>query len=130
MWTNLPMLNEASAATVVAAAAPGGVEGLKRLGINLAQREATEEGPDVLLDLGDVALARRHIDVEHAYPPVKELADGGTGARIAPLVDLGQEAGSGSLRLALSLGAGRDGLSQVVTLLRHGIDPGVDLHAE
>jgi hypothetical protein len=57
MWTNLPMLNEASAATVVAAAAPGGVEGLKRLGINLAQREATEEGPYILLDLGDVTLA-------------------------------------------------------------------------
>jgi hypothetical protein len=84
----------------------------------------------VLLDLGGgpgVLTHRRRTRLSHRSRTWLTVARVG-GLRFSST--LGQAAGSGSLRLAVSLGAGRDGPSQVVSRLRHGIGPGVELHAE
>jgi hypothetical protein len=84
----------------------------------------------MFLDLLDVALAGRHVDIEHFEPAVEELVQRRPGARVAMFVDLGESASACPLGLARSGRSTWDGLGQVVLRFRHRVDAGVDPHAQ
>lgn len=83
----------AAASTVVAAPAQHGIERFQLLSVQAADWQLAQQRPDVLVQLLDVPLPGRRLDVEHLEPAVEQLVDGRSGPRVAALVDLGQEAG-------------------------------------
>jgi hypothetical protein len=118
----LPLQRRRPVAAQVAAAERG-VEGLDDLDVEAADLDVAEHGADVLLDVVAVGAAGGGFDVHGREPLVEELRDGGLGAGVAALVHLAQEAGAGLLRELRGVGAGRDGLRQVVPLAVTGSMP-------
>jgi hypothetical protein len=88
MLAGLSVLDVLPSVAVIATAPEYGVEGLERLRVDAPDRQRAEQRSDVLVDLLDVALAGRHVDVENLGPAVEELGHGGSRAWVAPLVDL------------------------------------------
>jgi hypothetical protein len=84
----------------------------------------------MLLDLLDVALPGRYIDVQDLEPPVEELVHRRLASRIAAFVNLRQQSRSGLFGVAACGRTGGDDLREVVLLLGHRVDAGVDPHAE
>ena len=63
-------------------------EGVQSFDVEPSPREGSERGPDVVADVALISPSGRRIDIEDLNPSVEQLADGGSGARIALLVDL------------------------------------------
>jgi hypothetical protein len=95
-----------------------------------APLRATEQGPDVLVDLEDIAALGGWLDIEHVEPPVQELIDGGARARVAPLIHLVEESRAGLLGVARGIRTGRNYLGEVVSALRQRVDPAVHPDAQ
>ena len=102
------------------------VEVLEQLGVDLCDRQVSERGPDVLLDLAEVAGARREVELDDLKPPVEQLRERGGGPGLPALVDLVEQPDPGSL----CLGRRVDDLAEVVLATGERVDAGVHPHAE
>src|SRR6185369_11212456 len=106
------------------------VEGLQRLDTDLADLCRTEEGPDVLIEDIPVAALGLNIYVELVHVAVKQIVEGSLRSRVPAFVDLRLELGPGPLGCLLRSRSRGNCLSEVVPLVRHRVDAGVDLHAQ
>ena len=70
------------------------------------------------------------IAVGFGQVPIEQLVDRGLGPWVAPLIDLIEQSNACFLCLFLGLGAGGDGLDQVVPTPRDGVDARVHAHSE
>ena len=122
------VLGEPAPAAVRPASAQLLVERVEDLAVDLADLNAAEQRLDVVLDEPAVAVQRGRLDVEHLQVPFEELANRRAGARVAPFVDLSEQAGTRLLRQLPRPRAGLDRLGEVVALARQRVDPGV--HAD
>jgi hypothetical protein len=68
----------------------------------------------VLPYVAAVRLERALVELSHLQVTVEQLTDGGVGARVASLVDLGDEPGSDLLRLTICPRSWRNRLTEVV----------------
>jgi hypothetical protein len=67
----------------------------------------------VLADVALITPSGRRVDIEDLEPPVEELADGGSGARIAFLIHLVQQPGAHLLGLVTGLRPWRYDLGEI-----------------
>ena len=114
------MLHERPPIAVQSAALQLGVEGIEHVGIDRADLRRADHGGDVVLEEAAVAPDRGFVEVSQVEVSQYQLVDCGARSRLTPLVDLNLEAPQhlGGLLLGLG-GGGRNGLREVVTLLRH-----------
>jgi hypothetical protein len=89
---------------------------------------ASEQGPDVLLDIAPVGVERALVEFSHLEVTVEQLTDSGVGARVASLIDLGEESGSDFIASRSARGPAGTVLTEVVIASCDGIDAGVDTH--
>jgi hypothetical protein len=99
---------------------------LERLGVDLCERQVAERGPDVLLDLADVAGPCGEVELDDLQPPVDQHAQRRLGPRLPALVDLAQQLDPHALRLA----ARRGGLLQGVPAVGQRVHAPVHTHPE
>jgi hypothetical protein len=107
-----------------------GVERLQGLSIEPAHRHCTQHGPHMPVQPAHHAVAGGRLHLRDLEPPVKQLIDRRLGSRIAALVELVQQSRPHPLGVAGSSRSGGDRLDEVVPLLRHRVDAGVDAHAQ
>ena len=125
-----PVLDDPPAAAAHRARPQLCVERLDGLRLQATQRQSAEDRSDVVADVALVRDPRRRLDVEDRQVPVQHLVGGGAGARVAALVNLGEQPRPGLLRLLGRPRSGRDGLVEVVAcepltwVGRPGIEPG------
>jgi hypothetical protein len=74
------VLRVPAAVAVLAALPQLRIEPLKSLDIEPTDLRGTDRGPDVLLDLADVALPGGRVELDDLQVPVEQLVDGGAGA--------------------------------------------------
>jgi hypothetical protein len=115
------VLNIPAAVAVLAALSQLGVETFEGLGVEPVDLHGADGRPDVLVDLADVSLTGRGLQLDDLQVPVQQLVDRGAGAGAAALVDLGLHPRPG----ALGLGAGTERLLEVVLLAGERVDPAV-----
>ena len=123
-----PVLGEPAPAAVGPAGPQLLVERVQDLAVDVPDLNPAEQRLDVVLDEPPVAVQRRRLDVEHLQVPFEDLTHGGAGARVAALVDLGEQASTRLLGQLPRPRAGLDRLGEVVALARQRIDSGV--HAD
>lgn len=89
---------------VSAAGAQLGVEGVDDLAVYPRDWQVTERREDVDPDVPLVSVPSVVLDVQDAQVAVEQLANGGSGARVAFLVDLGEQPGATFSACAAALG--------------------------
>jgi hypothetical protein len=130
VWAVGAVLNESAASAVRPAGAQLRVEGVQDFAVELAERQLAEQGADVVADVAFVGAASGVLDVDQFQVPVEELVHGGPGARVAALVDLGEETGACLLGFLGGGRARRDRLIEVEPSLGDRVDPRVHPHPE
>jgi hypothetical protein len=83
-----------------------GVERVEHLAVELAQWKRSEDRSHVPLEVADVRLSCRLLEVDDVEVPVEQLVDRGLRPRVAPLVDLVKQTSADLLGLAAALGPG------------------------
>ena len=80
----------AASAASLSAATELGVEGLQGLGVELADRDGAERGPNVFVE-PDTRVACGRLQFNHLEPPVEQRVHCRVSARVAALVDLSEK---------------------------------------
>jgi hypothetical protein len=124
-----PVLQGAPTLAMIAALAKLRVERLQGLDIKPPDLKPAKERPDVLADLPLVAASGARLDIDHLKPAMNQLVDRRGRSRVALLVDPVQQPCPHLLRFLLRSRTLLDGLTQVVTLLGHRVDAGIDADA-
>src|SRR5207244_12805490 len=104
------------------------VERRQRLGVESRDRGGTEYRPDVAVELADVVDAGRLVQLDDIEPPVQKLVERGLRPWVPLLVHLVEEPRPYLLRLLGGRWPGGHGLDEVVLLLGHRVDAGVDAY--
>lgn len=111
VWTAGAVLDQPFAPRTVIAAAPQlGVERFDRLCIQSADLDVADERPDVPVDVAEIAMAGRPLDLEDVQPAIQKLVHGRLGPRVAALVHLGDQPDTSLLGLSLNLPTGVESL--------------------
>jgi hypothetical protein len=76
------------AVAVISTAEEFGVQRVQDVGVDLPNLLAAQEGQDVLIDVTAIGVQGLAGDPQLAEVPIEQLADGRSGPRVAPLVDL------------------------------------------
>ena len=126
--TGVPGL--ASATASVSAPPELGVQRLQHLSIEPAHRHDAQHRPHVPVQPADHAVAGGRLHLRNLKPPIEQLVHRGLRTRVATLVNLVQEARPNALGIAGRRRSGGHRLDQVMPLLRHRIDAGVDPHSK
>jgi len=99
------------------AAAPElGVERVEQLAVELAQGQRSEYRSHVPVEVADVRLSCRFLEVDDVEVPVEQLVKRGFCPRVAPLVDLVEQTSADLLGFGGRLRPRWDDLRQVVAL--------------
>jgi hypothetical protein len=99
------------------------VERVQHLAVDVADLDLADERTEVIADQRLVAVQGGRLDVQQLQVPIEELVDRRTGARIPPLVDLGEQPGACLLSLACCPRTGGNDLREMVRLRLTGSIP-------
>ena len=118
----------AAAAASVPTSPKLGVQRLQSLGVEPAHRHCAQHRPHMPVQPADHAVAGGRLQLRNLKPPVEQLVHRRLRARVATLIDLVQQPRPHPLGVPGRRRSGGDRLDQVMPLLRHRIDAGVDAH--
>jgi hypothetical protein len=104
-------------------------KGVQDVRVQLPHLLASEQRPDVLLDIAPVGVKRALVELSHLQVTVEQLTDSDVGARVASLIDLGEQPGSNLLCLTIRPRSRRNRLTEVVVASCQRIDACINTNA-